>query len=73
MAYFSEHPTREVTERYEWALTRQLILKAPGHWKDVPVDKFVLTFGTKRQTQEEIDRNLALVRTALTAKDNHAA
>ena len=68
MVYFSLHPFAEDIERNEWAFTRQMILKTSGKWKDVSMDKFLLRFGNevKRQTQEEIDQNLAITKAVLT-------
>ena len=46
-----------------------MVMKSTGRWKDIPLDKLLLNFGApKVQTQEEMSRNLAMVRTALKAK-----
>jgi hypothetical protein len=44
-------------------------LKSTGKWKDVPFEKFFLNYGSmKKQTEEEIHRNLEMVKMALKAK-----
>jgi hypothetical protein len=71
MAYYSEHPMKDVIERNEWAATRQIIAQASGRYKgELTIDKFLLTFGGKkaRQSPEEIKRNLGLVHRMLKAK-----
>jgi hypothetical protein len=66
MAYYSDHPMREQVDRNEWAYTRQVIMNASGRYKPVKADDLVLKFGKrKEQTQAEIDRNLGLVKAAL--------
>ena len=69
-AYFTNHVTRETQEKNEHAFTRWITWKSTGRWKDMPLDKFLLDFKPPhKQTQEEITRNLGIVKTALKANN----